>query len=144
MIIQDILFRGGCALDKMIYGTKFGTLLKLGNEDSGDSSSSKSDGDEAWDFLSDNSKGGAFDELTDSVEKTGASFNNMVSTIAISIVASAIIVCGLELALYKNGGKKQELKEHLPYLILGVVLVIGFTIVFTLGKSIVQGITNSL
>ena len=142
MIIKDVLFRGGCALDRLMYGTKFGTLINPNNK--GDDNNSKGDSGKAWDFLNEDSKGGAFDELTDSVSKTGASFNKMVATIAISVVASAIIVCGMEFAAYKNGGKKQELKEHLPYLILGVVFVIGFTIVFTLGESIVQGISDSL
>lgn len=143
MIIKDVLFRGGCALDRLMYGTKFGTILKLNNKKSGDSESSSGD-EQPWDFLNDHSKGGAFDDLTESIKSTGSSFNEMVGVGAMSVIWAAIIFSGMEFAMYKNGTKKQELKEHLPYLLLAVILSGGTTVVFYLGYSIVKGIIASL
>lgn len=144
MFISDMLFRAGCGLDRLMYGSKFGSILNFAKDkDSG--SDKKTGGENEWDFLSKKSNGGgAFDKLTTSIKSTGASFNEMLGAFAVSAILGAIIIYGIQLAVFKNGGKKQELKEHIPYILLGIVFAVGGTILFVIGKSIANGIQSSL
>lgn len=144
MLMRDMLFRGACAIDRICYGTNLGNFLKLSNKNSEDNSSSSSSDEEIWSFLEEPSDNGAFSDLTKSVKDAGSAFNELVGTFAASAIFAAIIFCGMELAIFKSGGKKQELKEHIPYLLLAVVFTVGPAIIFIIGKSIVNGLQSSL
>lgn len=143
MHFKDMLFMGGCAIDRLMYGSKLGSVMQ--DTATASPKKKKSGGENEWDFLNKKSSGGgAFDKLTNSIKSTGASFNEMLGAFAISAILGAIIIYGIQLAVFKNGAKKQELKEHIPYIMLGILFAIGGTILFVIGKAIKNGIEASL
>lgn len=99
-----------------------------------------------WDFLTDGTgDNGAFSELTETVEETGASFNGMMQSIGISLAGAAIITLAIGLLFGgKNGTKREEKKEQIPYTFLGVCFIVGFAVVFVIAKILMDGIEGSL
>lgn len=135
-MLSSIAFKGMTVFNSIYYGNglkQLGSVIKNGGATTA-----------PWDFLDTNTDGGAFDSLTKSVESSGASLKRLAFSFAIAVAAAAIIIFGLQLILGKNGAKKQELKDHLPWVIIGVVLIVGFTLFFTLASSIVSGIESDL
>ena len=130
-MLQNLIFEGTMLFNNIFYGGMAGIKQCFFNEND-------------WDFVTSGGDGGAFDKVAKNVEQTGASFTRLTKTLAISVITAAIIVFGMQLVLGRNGQKKQELKDHIPWLLLGVVLVIGFTLVFTIADSIVNGLQSDL
>lgn len=145
-MISSILFKGSMIFNSIYYGNglkQIGSYIRnTGEQATGDKTTSGTTA--PWSFLETENKGGAFDSLATSIENSGASLKRLVLSFAISVATAAVIIFGLQLVLGKNGAKKQELKDHLPWLILGIVLIIGFTLVFSLASSIVSGIEGDL
>lgn len=137
-MLSSIAFKGMTVFNSIYYGNG---LKQISSRIKNDTPSATT---APWDFLDKNTNGGAFDSLTKSVESSGASLKRLVFSFALAVAAAAIIIFGLQLILGKNGAKKQELKDHLPWVIIGVVLIVGFTLIFTLASSIVAGIQADL
>lgn len=99
----------------------------------------------AWDFLDDDGgDGGIFGGLKKSIEQSGAAFVGLARSAALSIVVVAIIMLGVHFVLTHNGPKLQELKEHIPWALVGIVMVVGCTLLLYLGQSVADGIIASL
>lgn len=100
-----------------------------------------------WDFATkEKTKGqtGAFDKLTTTVQDAGNSWVTLVQSLAISVAMSAIILLGMSLVTNKSGQKKQENKEHIPWVLLGIIFIIFFTVIFTIANSVGTAIETSL
>lgn len=97
-----------------------------------------------WDFLSDGGDGGVFSGLVKSIQESGASLRKAASSAAFAIISCAIIILGIKFVATRNGGKLEELKGQIPWVLIGVIMVVGFTAIFYFGQSIADGIVESL
>lgn len=97
-----------------------------------------------WDFLSDSGDGGVFSGLVKSIQETGASLKKAVASAAFAIIVCAIIILGVKFVATRNDGKLEELKGQIPWVLIGVIMVVGCTAIFYFGQSIADGIIESL
>lgn len=97
-----------------------------------------------WDFLSGGGDGGVFSGLVKSIRQSGASIRIAVSAVAFAIISCATIILGIKFVATRNGGKLEELKGQIPWVLIGIIMVVGFSAIFYVGQSIADGIIESL
>lgn len=93
-----------------------------------------------FDFLTDGTGNGAFNEITKTLKDTGASAYQLMMVVgAIGLVFSTIAL-GISIAATKNSSKKSENKSHLPAIAGGGMLVFGAIALVGLIQSIAQSL----
>lgn len=79
-------------------------------------------------------------DVTEKAKNVGKSAVNFVQVLSVISLFISIMCLGISLFMFKNGQKRAENKEHIPYILLGGVLVFGALGFMGLIQSIAQGI----